>query len=143
MRVESLSDYSLLESQYSVEKSLDFSELFRAYIKETNGNKIRWNDLKNLLQRPLNDWQTELRVQTKDEEMRFKSAIAKEKSSITPESVDNSLKVHRNHLDRVSLQEKKALLEKIGGSFFPLNEIFLENSQGLKMFLDDWKKIPK
>ncbi len=53
MRIESLADYALLESQYSVEKALDFSELFRYYIKETNGDKIRWNDLKSLLENHL------------------------------------------------------------------------------------------
>ncbi len=136
MRIESISNYTLLESQYSVEKALEFSELFRYYIKETNGNKIRWNDFKNLLAKPLSDWQTELRVQAKDEESRFKSAIAKEMNSITSDSVDNSLKQLRNHLDIVSLQEKKAILEKVGGFFFPLNELFVNGSQGLKMFLD-------
>ncbi len=144
MRIESLADYSLLESQYSVEKALDFSELFRYYIKETNGDKIRWNDLRSLLEKPFNEWQTELRVQSKDEELRFKSGIAKEKNSITTESVENSLKQLRNHLDIVSLQEKKSILEKVGGFFFPLNELFMNSSQGLKMFLDTdyFKKQP-
>jgi hypothetical protein len=72
LRNEPMAEYSLLESQYSVERTLELSELFRAYIKESNGNKIRWNDLKNLLEKPFSDWETELRVQAKDEEMRFK-----------------------------------------------------------------------
>jgi hypothetical protein len=144
LRIESLGNYALLESQYSVEKALDFSELFRHYIKETNGDKIRWNDLRSLLEKPFNDWQTELRVQTKDEELRFKSEIAKEMNSITAESVENSLKQLHNHLDIVSLQEKKSILEKVGGFFFPLNELFMNGSQGLKMFLDTdyFKKQP-
>ncbi len=144
MRIESLADYSLLESQYSVEKALELSELFRYYIKETNGDKIRWNDLKSLLEKPFTEWQTELRVQAKDEELRFKAGIAKEQNSITAESVENSLKQLRNHLDIVSLQEKKAILEKVGGLFFPINELFLNGSQGLKMFLDTdyFKKQP-
>ncbi|TFG21200.1 MAG: hypothetical protein EU530_01020 [Promethearchaeota archaeon] len=144
LRIESLGNYALLESQYSVEKALDFSELFRHYIKETNGDKIRWNDLRSLLEKPFNDWQTELRVQTKDEELRFKSEIAKEMNSITAESVENSLKQLHNHLDIVSLQEKKSILEKVGGFFFPINELFMNGSQGLKMFLDTdyFKKQP-
>jgi hypothetical protein len=42
------------------------------------------------------------------------------------------------------LQEKKTILEKVGGYFFPLNELFLSGSQGLKMFLDTdyFKKQP-
>jgi len=144
MRVESLADYSLLESKYSVEKALELSELFRYYIKEANGDKIRWNDLKNLLEKPFEEWQTNLRVQSKDEELRFKAEIAKEQNSITPESVENSLKQLRNHLDIVSLQEKKTILEKVGGFFFPINEMLLNTSQGLKMFLDTdyFKKQP-
>lgn len=144
MRTESLAEYTLLESKYSVEKTLELSELFRFYVKETNGNRIRWNDLKLLLSKPFEEWATELRVQAKDEELRFKAAISKEQNSITPESVENSLKQLRNHLDIVSLQEKKAILEKVGGFFFPLNELFVNGSQGLKMFLDTdyFKKQP-
>ncbi|MCP4761896.1 MAG: hypothetical protein GY870_08940 [archaeon] len=138
-----ISEYSLLESKYSVELCLDLAQEYRNLIELSKGNKIRWKNLKGVIQDPFDNWLAELTVQIKDEEMRFKSAINKEESSITETGVKSALDSEIDSLHHWSLKEKKILLEKIGKSFFSIDQTLEEMRKKTKFFLDtdSFKKL--
>ncbi|MHA1338776.1 MAG: hypothetical protein ACTSRZ_01975 [Promethearchaeota archaeon] len=121
-----ISEYNLLESQYSVEKGLDFAQEFQKLISDIRGTKVQWNDLHKVIQEPFNEWINELNAQIKDTEIRYKKSILKEKSTISKETVDELMKKAHQDIEQWVLREKKNVLEKIGGSFLPI-DIIMEN----------------
>ncbi|MHA1821986.1 MAG: hypothetical protein ACTSU2_02235 [Promethearchaeota archaeon] len=123
---ESISNYALLESQYSLENALEWAEQYRNYIELLKGNAIRWENAATLIKKHFDEWLIELNVKIKDAKMRYKSTISKEESSITEEQVKEMLDAEKDKLDQWNLIEKKKVLEKIGGAFLPIDQ-FIED----------------
>lgn len=140
---DSISEYSLLESKLSVEIGLELAEKYKECIVLIKANKVRWESLIELIKGPFNEWINTLNVQIKDTELRFKTTITKEESNITEGEVRKLLKTEADIIDQWMLQEKKIILEKIGGSFLPINKLLEELMEGNNKFIntDSFKTI--
>ncbi|MBD3354095.1 MAG: hypothetical protein GF364_21615 [Candidatus Lokiarchaeota archaeon] len=131
-----ISKYALLESVHSVELGLKYAQEYKKSMILIKGIKTRWESLKDLIQEPFNEWMNELHAKIKDEELRYKSIISKEEKNIDKEYVQQALKRERDKIDQNSLQEKKSVLEKIGGSFLSFDNILEELRSSNKQFLN-------
>lgn len=136
LTVEPISQYSLLESKYSVEIALNLTEKYRQYLNVVRGNRIRWNDLISLIAEPFDEWMRDLRAKIKDTELRYKTSLNKEEISITARDVKKLLNAEYDNLQKWNLQEKKVILEKIGGSFLPIEQIINQLKKKNKFFLN-------
>ena len=131
-----ISEYALLESVHSVESALNLSQNYKDFGNLILGNKVRWNTLKELIQGPFDSWLTELKVKIKDAELIYKSTITKEESSITADSVTDTLDAKKDSTDQWAMQEKKNILAKIGGSFVGIDQILDELRKENTFFLN-------
>lgn len=133
---DSISEYSLLESNLSVEIGLELAEKYKECMTLIKANKIRWESLIELIKGPFNDWINTLNAQIKDSELLYRTTISKEESNISEEEVKRLLKTEADIIDQWVLQEKKGILEKIGGSFLPINKLLEELMEGNKKFIN-------
>ncbi|MHA1728600.1 MAG: hypothetical protein ACTSWY_07690 [Promethearchaeota archaeon] len=131
-----ISHYALLESKYSVEIVLNLSLQYRNNIDIIKGNKIRWKNLKNLIYEPFQKWLNDLSAQIKDNELRYKSTINKEESSITARNVEDLLNSEYDFLQQWGLQQKKGVLEKMGGAFLPIDHLIEKLRNRNKFFVN-------
>jgi hypothetical protein len=136
LTISPISQFSLLESKYSVEMALNFAESYRNKIEDTRGNKIRWKNLLNLIAEPFDGWLKDLTAEIKDIELRYKSSIGKEEVSITEDNVKSRINAEEDFLQQWSLQEKKNVLEKLGRSFQPIDQLIIELRKKNKFFLN-------
>jgi len=138
-----ISEYNLLESQYSYELGLDFAQEFQKLITDVKGTKIQWNDLKKVIQEPFENWMNELNAQIKNAELKLKSSISKEKSSLTDEQADELIKKYHQDMEQFALKEKKNVLEKIGGAFLPIDMVLEKLRQKNAEFIntDSYKTL--
>ena len=84
-----------------------------------------------LVSEPFDEWMRDLRVKIKDTELRYKTSLNKEEISITARDVKKLLNAEYDNLQKWNLQEKKVIIEKIGGGFLPIDQIV----DNLKIFL--------
>ena len=150
LTIEPISQYALLESKYSVEIALNLTENYRQYLNVVRGNRIRWNNLISLVSEPFDEWMRNLRAKIKDTELRYKTSLNKEEISITARDVKKLLNAEYDNLQKWNLQEKKVILEKIGGGFLPIDQTvdllkkknkFFLNTESFKTFHVD-KAVP-
>jgi hypothetical protein len=130
-----MSDMPSLESLYSFDDALSFTTEFVKIMDLAHGNMIRWTNIKTLFNEPLKKWRTEITVQIKDLNTRYKNAVQRAKG-LDDSTIVNRLDTAKDSQDQWVIREKKNLIDKIGGLFYQMDLIFEDLRRENKFFLD-------
>jgi hypothetical protein len=110
-------DYMVLDTSLSTEGALDISEQYRKVIEEMKGNGLRWETVKELVEREVKKWITDLIVRLKDIDSRYSSQLNKATSTIDSSQIKEKMDKLRDTIDLWKSSEKKKVIENISALF--------------------------
>ncbi len=116
-------EFSILESIYNFDDSINFAQEWMKALNEITGNKIRWNNLKSIISEPFDSAITDFVVKEKNAMALYKSELNKA-DAIDESIISNKMNMEKDSVDQWVLMEQKDIITKVGKMFVGIDLIF-------------------
>ena len=116
-------EFSILESLYNFDDSINFAQEWMKALNEVTGNKIRWNNLKSIISEPFDASITDFVVKEKNAIALYKSELNKA-DAIDESIISNKMNLEKDNVDQWVLMEQKDIITKVGKMFVGIDLIY-------------------
>ncbi len=127
-------EFSCLENLYTFDDAINFGQNWFESLRDVQGFRQRWKSLREMIEKPMSRWKTDLLVQKKDVQELYRKELNKA-HEIDDSDIKETLDKAKDNVDLWILQEQKNIIEKVGKMFKGIDLIFEDLHNRNKYFL--------